>query len=499
MSALCSLIIPVFNRAALSRRCLEAVLATVPEDVEVLVVDDGSTDETVATLGTFGEAIRVLTISHNGGFANACNRGAAEASGDLLVFLNNDTEPRPGWLEALANYAEKHPQADVIGAKLLYPNGSVQHAGVVFGQDGYPHHLYAGLPGDHPAVNQSRPLQAVTAACALVRRPAFEQAGGFDVAYENSLEDVDLCLRVRSQGGEVHYCHRAEVVHLESASRGRSDRFQTSVELYRERWRTSVHRDDLEVYAADGLLSVEYPDTYPLRIAISPLLSIVDRGREEEIERLLEGYARQVSDLLQEVVRLTASLSGIATDEGPALGLPAGPRSSLHADRGDHAALLAHASWLEEEIRTLQLEAARQGNGVEAGPRLGYRHLVERIRLTVEQTVPAGATVLVISRGDRALLSFESRTGKHFPQGEDGDYVGHHPATSAEAIEQLEGLRARGAGFLVVPRTASWWLDHYEAFATHLRTQHRHLASGACEIYELRASPVSADPNRIPA
>jgi GT2 family glycosyltransferase len=476
-----SIVIPVYGRAALTRRCIEVVLATVPSDTEIVVVDDASEDETPQVLAAFGDAIRVLTLEANGGFANACNRGAEQTAGELLVFLNNDTEPRPGWLEALVAYAQANPNAEVIGTKLVYPNGSTQHAGVVFGQDGFPHNLYAGFPADHPAVNRSRRLQAVTAACALVRRGAFERAGGFDSGYENSLEDVDLCLRIGEQGGEVHYCHGAEILHLESASRGRTDKFEASVSLYRERWRDSVDRDDLDVYVADGLLSVEYPDSYPVRMTISPTLSIVDRGREDEAERLLETYARQVSDLLQEVVRLTAS--GSKDFDGQRL-LAGEARGASEAAVGaaNHTAFLARASWLEDEVRELQLEAQRSNGDFAASPRLGYRQMIEQVHSAVDDAVPAGATVLVVSRGDRALIRLDKRSAAHFPQGPDGGYLGHHPETSEEAIEQLEALRAQGAGFLVVPATSAWWLDHYDGFAKHLE-RYPVVGSDVCAIY----------------
>src|SRR6185295_9859186 len=131
------------------------------------------------------EAVRTLRRDHNGGFAVACNDGAAAARGELLVFLNNDTEPRPGWLDALVEHADAHAEAAAVGAKLLFPDDTVQHAGVVICQDGRPRHLYAGFPADHPAVEKPRAFQAVTAACMLVRRDAFDRAGGFDQDFRN--------------------------------------------------------------------------------------------------------------------------------------------------------------------------------------------------------------------------------------------------------------------------------------------------------------------------
>jgi GT2 family glycosyltransferase len=483
-----SIVIPVHNRAPLTKRCLDAVLATA-EGCEVVVVDDGSTDSTESLLAGYGEAIEIVRLAPNRGYAEACNEGARRAGGNLLVFLNNDTEPQPGWLGALTRHAAEWPGAAVVGAKLLYPTGAVQHAGVVIGQDGYPHNLYAGFPSEHPAVNRSRPLQAVTGACMLVRRGAFEAVGGFDAGFHNSLEDVDLCLRVGEQGGETRYCHEATVVHLESASRGRLDRFEQSVRLYRERWRSRVNRDDLAVYASDGLLELEYAESYPLRLALSPQLAVLADERDGELERLLETYARQVSDLLGEVVRLTALLGADRASPRPAAASsnPIGPTF-------DHAGFAAEANRLEEDVRRLQerLEGTAGDAGAPPGEefaatrRLGYRRLVERIRSAVATTIPSGATVLVVSRGDRNLVDLDGLDGQHFPQDPRGGYVGHHPRDSEEAVAHLEELRAAGAEYLVVPSTALWWLEHYAAFAAHLRHRYARTDAEGCAIFCLQ-------------
>jgi len=473
-----SVIVPVHGQARLTGRCLDLLLADLPGDCEAIVVDDASPDTTAELLRGYGERIRVVALADNVGFARACNAGAAVAAGECLVFLNNDTEPQPGWLAALLAYARRHPRAGVVGAKLVFPTGVVQHAGVVFGQDGYPHNLYAGLPAASPEVNVSRRLQAVTGACMLVRRDAFEALAGFDAGYENSLEDVDLCLRAGAAGGEVHYCHEALVVHLESASRGRRDRFERSVELYRRRWRDSVRRDDLSVYADDGLLELEYAAEYPLRLGVSPRLAIVDDGREAELESLLESYARQVSDLLAEVMRLTA-IAGTGVRSGAAL--PA-------AAPVDHVGLLAEAARLEEEARSLQERFVAGGDSAPAltpTTQLGYRRLVEGVRAAVEETIPDDAEVLVVSRGDRDLVALGGRAAGHFPQAADGRYLGHHPHDSAEAIARLEHLREDGATYLVLPATSYWWLDHYRRFADHLRGHYPLTDRGVCTIFRL--------------
>jgi hypothetical protein len=108
-----------------------------------------------------------------------------------------------------------------------------------------------------------------------------------------------------------------------------------------------------------------------------------------------------------------------------------------------------------------------------------YRGVVARLRRLVNRDVPTGATVLVISRGDAELLQFDNRRGWHFPQADTGVYAGHHPADSRAAIAHLEALRRRGARYLVLPRTAFWWLEHYTDFAKHLNSRYRCLVDDA--------------------
>jgi GT2 family glycosyltransferase len=482
-----SIVVPVHNSAHLTRRCIDALLAEGSADREVIVVDDASTDFTPELLASYADAITGLRLPRNAGYAQACNEGAAAASSQWLLFLNNDTEPQPGWLDVLMSYAVRHPAAAVVGAKLLYPTGLVQHAGVAIGQDGYPHNLYAGLPADHPAVNRSRALQAVTGACMLVERAAFERARGFDTGFVNSLEDVDLCLRIGEAGGEIHYCHEAVLMHLESASRGRQDRFERSVERWRERWRERARRDDLAIYVEDGLLGIEYAETYPLRVTVSPRLAVLDNGREAEGERLLEAYARQVSDLLGEVVRLTAMAGGYASTEAR----EHAPASARGGDF-DHRSFLREANRLEVGVRELQLRLQRASEEADDGyppfsatRRLGYRQLVERIHAAVSGAVPPGSSVLVVSRGDRELVNIDARQGLHFPQDATGGYLGHHPRDSEDAVAQLETLRAAGAEYLVLPSTASWWLEHYVGFGEHLRANYPVTELDHCTIFTL--------------
>lgn len=310
----CSIVIPVLNRAALTKQCLEAVLAAPPEEaeLEVVVVDDGSSDSTHELLAHYGAGVHVVRHEKSEGFAIACNDGAAAASGEWLVFLNNDTIPQAGWLDALLRYASGHSGMGLVGAKLLFPNGRIQHAGVVFGGDRLPHHIYAGFPSDHPAVNKSREFQAVTAACALIRRELFEEVGAFDAAFVNGYEDVDLCLRLRRLGYQVHYCHDSVVSHLESATRDElPDR--ANLALFLERWFDAIFQDDFRYYVEDGLIDIAYWEQYPALLSVSPLLAVLDE-RATTTDRLLAECSRQAFEAQKEIVRLKLQLLDSAID-----------------------------------------------------------------------------------------------------------------------------------------------------------------------------------------
>jgi GT2 family glycosyltransferase len=303
----CSIIIPVYNKASLTRNCLDTLLskASANIDFEVIVTDDASTDNTAEILRSYGDRIRVVTHEVNSGFSASCNDGAAIANGEYLVFLNNDTISQPGWLDALVRYADAHPEAAVVGGKLLFPNDTIQHAGLVICEDGEPRHIYTGFPADHPLVNRSRRLPIVTGACFLIRRQDFEQAQGFDLAFRNGYEDVDLCLRLGELGREVHYCHESVLYHLEAISRNVRAEEWHNKKLYRSRWAERVRPDEFHYYVQDGLLKIDYKPQYPIGLSVSPLLALLNgTDREHRIDRMLESRSQQVLGLLKDNIRL---------------------------------------------------------------------------------------------------------------------------------------------------------------------------------------------------
>ena len=238
-----SIVIPLWNNVAFTHACLVRLAAATPAgSYEVVLVDNGSTDATQDLLATLSGDVRIVRNPRNLGVARACNQGAEVAAGRYLVFLNNDTEPHPGWLEPLVEVFDTEPDVGVVGSKLLFPNGLVQHAGVwmVGDRSGQAffglHRLYQSAPDD-PIVDQRCDLQAVTGAALAIRRDLFRRIGGFDESYWNGNEDVDLCLKVGGAGYRVVYEPRSCLTHHESVSGPeRFSRVDDNVRRLAERW-----------------------------------------------------------------------------------------------------------------------------------------------------------------------------------------------------------------------------------------------------------------------
>lgn len=235
-----SIVIPVFNGAALTEKCLYGIAGNSGEgpaapDYEVIVVDNGSDDWTMYLLHAMEGDLRVLSNDRNLGFARACNQGAAASQAEYLLFLNNDTVPHPDWLALMLAAADADPTVGIVGARLLYPDGTIQHAGLHL-VDGIPDHEFRGVAADDPRVMQSRDLDMVTGACLLIRRDLFEGLEGFDAQFVNGVEDVDLCLRARERGYRVVYCADAVVDHHEAQTSGRFDHVQDNVQRFLARW-----------------------------------------------------------------------------------------------------------------------------------------------------------------------------------------------------------------------------------------------------------------------
>jgi len=242
-----AIVIPTRNRLELLRRCVESIrMRTAYDNYEIVILDNESDDPaTLAYLDGLGAPCRVIRLASPGGCFNYAwlnNEGVRWLDSEYVLFLNNDTEVRtPEWLSQLVGYA-RIPGVGAVGARLLFPDGSVQHAGIITGPyGGMCSAAFRLLPGgadgylDYPRL--ARNYSAVTAACLLMRRDLFWQVGGFDeerfaVAYN----DVDLGLRLRDRGWRSVYAPRAELFHYEGASRGRYNDDPRETLAYRQAW-----------------------------------------------------------------------------------------------------------------------------------------------------------------------------------------------------------------------------------------------------------------------
>ena len=255
-----SLIVPSALRAGHVRRCLRAILELTDHDALELVVVVSQTApldaEQRATLAAVGEdpRLRVMMLStERFNYSAANNFGARHTSAEFLCLLNDDVAPTaPDWLNSmLGHFAD--PGIGAVGARLLYPNGTVQHGGIIMGLAGLAEHAHRGLPRQevgyaHRAV-LSQELSAVTGACLLTRRSVYMTADGMDESFPIAFNDVDYCMKLREAGHRIIYCADAELVHYESLSLGhhfsgeRAAVEREEVRRMRQRWPEVVAAD----------------------------------------------------------------------------------------------------------------------------------------------------------------------------------------------------------------------------------------------------------------
>jgi GT2 family glycosyltransferase/glycosyltransferase involved in cell wall biosynthesis len=216
-----SIVIPVFNHAEVTVTCLRALVEnTTPGEYEVIVVDNGSGRRTQNALQRVS-GLRLIRNETNLGFVDACNQGAAAARGNYVVFLNNDTVVLPGWMERLRATLASDPQNGAVGAMLVYPDGRLQEAGGIVWSDGSAWNYGKNDNPEAPEYGYVREVDYCSGACLMIKRPLFEQLGGFDARYAPAFyEDTDLCFRIREAGGRVLYQPHSRVLHFEGATAG---------------------------------------------------------------------------------------------------------------------------------------------------------------------------------------------------------------------------------------------------------------------------------------
>lgn len=256
---LISVIIPNKDHTEDLELCLSSMAKrTSYENYEVLVVENNSEEkETFAYYEKLHERyprVRVLTWGKEFNYSSINNFAAEQAKGEYLLFLNNDVEIlTPGWMEEMLGICQQK-EVSVVGAKLYYPDDTIQHAGVVLGLGGIAGHVMcrasredAGYFGRMVSVQE---ISAVTAACMLVDARDFRAAGGFDESFRVAFNDIDLCMKIRDMGKKIVFTPYAELYHYESKSRGLEDtpekqyRFEKEITRFREKWEDQLKNGD---------------------------------------------------------------------------------------------------------------------------------------------------------------------------------------------------------------------------------------------------------------
>jgi GT2 family glycosyltransferase/glycosyltransferase involved in cell wall biosynthesis len=216
-----SIIIPVFNQFQFTQACLASLQEHQGgERFEVIVVDDCSTDATAEIVPQM-EGVVYVRNATNSGFIASCNRGAEKARGDYLLFLNNDTIVKRGWLSALVDTFAEEPQAGIVGSKLVYPDGRLQEAGGIIWRDASGWNYGKLDDPEKPEYNYLREVDYCSAAALMVPKALFQSVGGFEKKYAPAYyEDTDLSFKIRRAGYKVLYQPLSEVIHYEGATGG---------------------------------------------------------------------------------------------------------------------------------------------------------------------------------------------------------------------------------------------------------------------------------------
>lgn len=425
-----TIVIPVYGHFAHTARCLRA-LATHPPlaSVEILVVDDGSSDATPTALPRVG-GLRYHRRATNGGFIAACNDGAALAQGEYLVFLNNDTVPQPGWLDALLRTFAAHPDAGLVGAQLLYPDGRLQEAGGLVRADGSAESRGRFDDPDKCEYRHVAEVDYVSGAALCIPKALFDALGGFDARYAPAYyEDTDLAFAVHAAGRRVLYQPAARVVHLEGTTAGTDTGSGVKAYQLRNRGRfADKWREALALQPAPGALP-----TPAVLHARRPQVLVIDaltpRPDQDSGSLRLVNLMRLLHEEGAHVVFLPANreYAGAATEALRQMGVecwhaPCGGRApawlrangarfdavvvSRHYVAGEFLPLLRrHAPQARIVFDSVDLHYLREQRGAELAGDPALQRAAMRTRAQELAVIRAADTTLVVSGIERELLA----------------------------------------------------------------------------------------------
>lgn len=449
-----SIVIPVYNHFAHTLACLRAIAAHPPSaSIEIIVSDDGSSDETAPALAQV-EGLRYHRRAQNGGFIAACNDGAAQARGQFLVFLNNDTIPQPGWLDTMLATFDSERDVGLVGAQLVYPDGRLQETGGIVRNDGRAANLGRLRSAFEPEFSYLRRVDYCSAAAIAIARSLFDSLGGFDTFYSPAYyEDTDLGMKVNARGLRVLAQPAAKVVHLEGISSGTDTRrgiksYQVHNEQrFGERWagtlpthpdhevrspRTTDRLYSRVVLIVDALTPQPDRDSGSLR-----LLNLMRLLREEgahvvfvPANRAHDGaYTRTLQEL------------GVEVWYAP---FAKHPHAWLreHGPRFDTVIVCRHyilREWLPLVRRfapqatlvfdTVDLHYLRERRGAELADDAALKRASDRTRTLELEMIARSDATLVVSEVERTLLAQDA------------------PAARVEIVSNLHHVHGRGLPF----------------------------------------------------
>ncbi|NDK38156.1 glycosyltransferase [Pseudoxanthomonas gei] len=449
-----SLIIPVYNQVAHTLTCLRALAEHPPlATCEILVIDDGSSDQTQAWMGQVA-GLHFHRRAQNGGFIAACNDGAARARGEVLVFLNNDTVPQPGWLDALLDTFRTQPRAGLVGAQLIYPDGRLQEAGGVVRDDGRADNLGRFQSPLHPAFSYLRQVDYCSGAAIAVPAALFAEAGGFDTHFSPAYyEDTDLGLRLRSLGHDVLYQPASKVVHLEGITAGTDPNAGIKAyqvrnrEKFEARWRHALPSHPDHEAPVVELTRQHYRRQVLIVDALTPRPDH-DSGslRMFNLMRLLREQGAHVVFLAanrQHGGRYTEALQQLGVEawyapfaaRAPAWLREHGPRFdvvllSRHYVASEFLPLVKrHAPQARIVFDSVDLHYLREARGAEMAGDAGLRAAALRTRDSELKVIADADVTLVVSTMERELLAADA------------------PAAHIELLSNLHEVAGAGASF----------------------------------------------------
>jgi GT2 family glycosyltransferase len=449
-----SIVIPVFDQFTHTLACLRALAAHPPQvEIEILVVDDGSSDATTTALPQV-DGLRYHRRAGNGGFIAACNDGAALARGDFLVFLNNDTVPQPGWLDALLRTFDEVPDAGLVGAQLLYPDGRLQEAGGVVFADGHGWNYGRFESAADPRFAYLRDADYVSGAAVAIPRALFAQLGGFDTRYAPAYyEDTDLAFAVRAAGRRVLYQPAARVVHDEGTTSGTdtgsgikayqvrnrerfAERRQSALQSHPQPGTVPspavLHRHQRQVLVIDALTPMPDHDSGSLR-----LVNLMRLLREQGMHVVFlpanrEHAGRYTEDLQQSGVE--AWYAPFA-QRAPAWLQQHGPRFDSvllcrhYVAREFLPLLRQHAPQARIIFDTIDLHYLREQRAAELADDPSLKRAATRTRSAELGVIADSDVTVVVSETERALLERDA------------------PQASVEVLSNLHQLAGPGLAF----------------------------------------------------